>query len=57
MTLAAKKLDKNICTVFPDSQTASLGIASLLKDGDILYIKGSRGTKMEKIIEKINNLR
>ena len=56
MTLAAKKLDKNICTVFPDSQTASLGIASLLKDGDILYIKGSRGTKMEKIIEKINNL-
>lgn len=53
MALAAKKLDKNICTVFPDSQTASLSIAEFLQDGDILYIKGSRGTKMEKIMEKI----
>lgn len=41
--------------VFSDSISASLEIQNLVQDGDILYVKGSRGTKMEKIIEKLTN--
>jgi UDP-N-acetylmuramyl pentapeptide synthase len=41
--------------VFSDSISASLEIQNLAQDGDILYVKGSRGTKMEKIIEKLTN--
>jgi UDP-N-acetylmuramoyl-tripeptide--D-alanyl-D-alanine ligase len=40
---------------FFDSTSASLEIQNLVQDGDILYVKGSRGTKMEKIIEKLTN--
>lgn len=53
MTEAAKKLPKNSYQTFPDSQAASLEIEELLRDDDILYVKGSRGTKMEKIIENL----
>ena len=38
---------------YPDSSSASCDFANILKDGDIVYIKGSRGMKMEKIIEKL----
>jgi UDP-N-acetylmuramoyl-tripeptide--D-alanyl-D-alanine ligase len=53
MTEAAQKLPKNSYQTFLSSQLASLEIKALLKDGDILYIKGSRGMKMEKIIENL----
>jgi UDP-N-acetylmuramoyl-tripeptide--D-alanyl-D-alanine ligase len=36
-----------------DSILASLEFAEILNDGDIIYLKGSRGMKMEKIIEKL----
>jgi UDP-N-acetylmuramoyl-tripeptide--D-alanyl-D-alanine ligase len=55
MTRAAKILPANSCKAFPDSAAASLEIKGLLNDGDILYLKGSRGTKMEKIIEQLTN--
>lgn len=55
MTDAAKKLPKNSYKTFSNSEIASLEIQDLLNDRDILYVKGSRGTKMEKIIEKIIN--
>ncbi len=55
MTLAANKLPKNSYQTFSDSVAASLEIQDFLRDGDILYVKGSRGTKMEKIIEKLTN--
>ena len=38
---------------FPDSISASLDFTNILQDGDIVYFKGSRGMKMEKIIEKL----
>jgi len=38
---------------YPDSISASSEFSEILNDGDILYLKGSRGTKMEKIIEKL----
>lgn len=55
MALATDKLAKNSYKTFPDSIAASLEIQNLLSDEDILYIKGSRGMKMEKIIENLTN--
>jgi len=53
MIKAAATLPKNSYRTFPDSTAAALEIQDLLDDGDILYVKGSRGTKMEKIIENL----
>lgn len=54
MIEAAQNLPQDSYITFLDSDSASLEIKNLLKDGDILYVKGSRGMKMEKLIEKIN---
>ena len=53
ISLATKRLNNNTYKIFPNSESASLEIKDLLQDGDILYVKGSRGIKMEKIIHKI----
>lgn len=53
MTESAKKLPKNSYQTFLDSGVASFQIKDFLQDGDLLYIKGSRGIKMEKIIENL----
>lgn len=53
MIESAKKLPKNSYKTFPDSSAASLEIQDFLEDGDIVYVKGSRGMKMEKIINKL----
>ena len=55
MTDAAKKLATNSYKTFLDSTAASLEVEGILEDGDILYVKGSRGTKMEKLIEKLTD--
>jgi UDP-N-acetylmuramoyl-tripeptide--D-alanyl-D-alanine ligase len=56
MTKAAKNLPTKFYQNFPDSSSASLEIQGFLNDDDILYVKGSRGMKMEKIIENLINL-
>ncbi len=53
MESAAKKLPDNSYKSFSDSTAASLEISDLIRDGDILYVKGSRGMKMEKLIENL----
>lgn len=55
ISLATKRLNNNTYKIFPNSESASLEIKDLLQDGDILYVKGSRGIKMEKIIHKITD--
>jgi len=55
MQEVSNRLEKNSYITFPDSVTASQEIENFLNDDDILYLKGSRGTKMEKIIEKLTN--
>lgn len=51
----AKNLPKNSYKTFLNSSLANLEIKNLLQDGDILYIKGSRGMKMERIIENLTD--
>ncbi len=50
MTKNCEILDKNSYKTFMDSLSASQEIKGLLNDGDILYVKGSRGMKMEKCL-------
>ena len=44
------KLPKNSFEIYPNSALAKDNIHTILQDGDLLYIKGSRGMKMEEII-------
>lgn len=54
MSSTAKNLSKNSYQTFPDSNSAALAASKILRDGDILYVKGSRGMKMENIIQKLS---
>lgn len=38
---------------FPDSEEAADAIPSIIKEGDFILVKGSRGMKMEKIVERL----
>ncbi len=40
---------------FQNSEEAAEHIAGLLRDGDLVLVKGSRGIRTEKIVEKIKN--
>jgi UDP-N-acetylmuramoyl-tripeptide--D-alanyl-D-alanine ligase len=40
---------------FQDSEEAAEHITGLLQDGDLVLVKGSRGIRTEKIVEKIKN--
>jgi UDP-N-acetylmuramoyl-tripeptide--D-alanyl-D-alanine ligase len=53
MNEASINLQPNSYKTYPNSQIASEDFENLLQDGDIIYFKGSRGTRMEKIIEKL----
>lgn len=53
MNSAAKKVLKNKFIAFENSLFCADEIKNLLADGDILYIKGSRGMKMENILKNL----
>ncbi len=53
MSEASVNLQPDTYKIYPNSQIASEDFENLLQDGDIIYFKGSRGTRMEKIIEKL----
>ena len=50
MSNQSKKLPSIAVKTFLNSELAANEINGLLNDGDLLYIKGSRGIKMEKLI-------
>ncbi len=54
MTKAATKLNKKNHKTFTNSSDLAAEIKNFLQDGDILLVKGSRGMKMEKVIEILN---
>lgn len=53
MQMSAKILDEKKYKTYSDSTSLALDIKDLAQDGDIFLIKGSRGMKMEKVIEEI----
>ena len=55
MKEASANLDENSFSTFDNSSLASKNFDEFLQDGDIIYLKGSRGTKMEKILEKLTD--
>jgi UDP-N-acetylmuramoyl-tripeptide--D-alanyl-D-alanine ligase len=44
--------DKHILS-FENSEQAADHVASLLEPGDLVLVKGSRGIRMEKIVERL----
>jgi len=38
---------------FSDSQAAAAAIGGLVQSGDLLLVKGSRGTRMERLIDQL----
>lgn len=53
MSKISNKLHFDSYKTFLNSELASCEIEDILEDGDILYVKGSRGMKLEKIINKL----
>lgn len=52
MTMVAEKLSKNKETyIFKDSEEAMGILSKICKEGDTVLVKGSRGMKMERIME------
>jgi len=55
MTAASERLPKDqraIVENFSNHQTLAERLRELLKSGDLLFVKGSRGMEMEKVLEK-----
>lgn len=52
MSKISKKLPQSSYQKFADSTLAANNIENLLEDGDVLYVKGSRGMKMENLIKQ-----
>jgi UDP-N-acetylmuramoyl-tripeptide--D-alanyl-D-alanine ligase len=44
-------MNKNQTLLFPDSESASQKIYSLVREGDLILVKGSRGIRTEKIVK------
>jgi UDP-N-acetylmuramoyl-tripeptide--D-alanyl-D-alanine ligase len=50
---AGNQLDKNNIYSFVTSDSAKIKVQELIKEGDLVLIKGSQGMRMEKIVEEI----
>lgn len=57
---AARELGERLRTphrLFADSESAAREVAGLLETGDVLLVKGSRGVRMERLIEVLEEQR
>lgn len=55
MTKSVQKIPQNNVITFENSLSCANQIKNLLQSGDILYIKGSRGMKMENILKNLKS--
>jgi UDP-N-acetylmuramyl pentapeptide synthase len=46
-------MPKSQTKVFPSSEDAANFLADFVKSGDLLLVKGSRGVKMERIVDAV----
>ena len=53
MSKISNKLNSISYQTFKNSELASNEIENIVEDNDVLYVKGSRGMKLEKIINKL----
>ena len=40
-------------TTFSTSEEAAAGIAALIEEGDLILVKGSRGMRMERVVQRL----
>jgi UDP-N-acetylmuramoyl-tripeptide--D-alanyl-D-alanine ligase len=50
---AAAGLDAAAIHVFADSEAAAAAVAGIVRDGDLVLVKGSRGMRSEKVVEAL----
>lgn len=50
---AAAGLSENNIFYFPDNASAGLFVQERLKENDLIFVKGSQGTRMEKIVKEL----
>jgi len=51
---ATSGLARDRILVFPDAEAAAGRINGIVRDGDLVLVKGSRGMKMEKVVDRLN---
>lgn len=49
MTLAAEELNSPLIQSFPDSASAAEPVRKMVRPGDLVFLKASRGTRLERI--------
>jgi len=50
---ATSGLARDRILVFPDAEAAAGRINGIVRDGDLVLVKGSRGMKMEKVVDRL----
>jgi UDP-N-acetylmuramoyl-tripeptide--D-alanyl-D-alanine ligase len=48
-------LGRDRILVFPDAEAAAGRINAIVRDGDLVLVKGSRGMKMEKLVDRLKD--
>jgi len=52
---AERTLPATPTSIFPDSAAAAAALPSQLAGGEQLFVKGSRGTRMERLLEAVGS--